>query len=158
MLFRSVGFSTRLGTVSNLNRVLLDGTGKNIGTVEKEHYGVDLEYKNSRFRTRAEYLWARDGDGINSPDVQPEGFYTMVGYRLNHPIELLGRYEGYSATTGGPSMHKTTLGLTYFFSKLTELYFNYEFVSGNSSALLATNNSPLGQSSGLRLRLTTRFP
>lgn len=132
----ALGFSTRQGSVMNLNRPV--GSQQ-----ENEHYGIDLEYKNRHFRTRAEYLWARDGANHR------EGFYTMLGYHLSHPVELLGRYEGYSPNTGAPSVHRTTLGMTYFFSKVTEAYLNYEFIDGTA---------PSGQSSGLRLRLTTRFP
>ncbi len=132
----ALGFSTRQGSVLNLNRPA--GSQQ-----ENEHYGIDFEYKNAKFRARSEYLWARDGAN------NMEGFYTMAGYRVTTPIELLFRYEGFSPNTGAPSVHRTTLGMTYFFSKVTEAYLNYEFVDGTA---------PSGQSSGVRLRLTTRFP
>jgi hypothetical protein len=99
----AVGFSTRQGAVRNLN-LATDVQQEN------ERYGVDLEYVRRKLRLRGEYLWGRN------QERHPEGYYGLLGYRVSEPLEMLLRYEGYTADIQGPSVHRTTLGMTYRFS------------------------------------------
>jgi hypothetical protein len=132
----AVGFNTRLGRVQNLN--LPAGQQR-----EDERYGFDLEFVTPQWRLRGEYLWGRN------QAKRPEGFYALLGYRPSKTLELLARYEGYSPDALEPSAHRTTVGLTYFWSKSAQMLINYEFLSGRS---------PIEEASGLRLRVQALFP
>jgi outer membrane murein-binding lipoprotein Lpp len=132
----AVGFATRQGQVENRN--LPEGRQG-----EDERYGVDLEYLRGKMRLRGEYLWGRNRQ------LRPSGFYSLIGYHAAQPLELLLRYEGYRSDPNLPSLHRTTLGMTYSLSRSVQAQFNYEFASGGG-----LNNF----GSGFRFRLQALFP
>jgi hypothetical protein len=133
----ALGVSTRQGHVENLN--LPAGS-----RAEDERYGVDLDYLAGRWHLRGEYLWGRNDDR------HPRGYYGLAAYRLLPDLELVGRYEGFSSDNeDGDGGHRTTLGVSYFFSRNTKAMLNYEFLNGRAPGDLR---------SGVRFRLQTLFP
>ena len=132
----AVGFATRQGHVANFTLPIDQ-------QIEDERYEVDFDYQSKLWRLRGEYLWGRN------QALKPSGYYSFLSYRPGAAWEALFRYEEYTSGSQGPSVHRTTLGVSYLFSKNTKGMLNYEFVDGNA---------PNNQGSGLRLRLQTLFP
>ncbi|MBI3912176.1 MAG: porin [Armatimonadetes bacterium] len=130
----SVGLSGQVGESNNLTAKREEG----------EAFGVDAQYVRRRLTLRGEWLTGkRDG-------ARPSGWYALGVYRLTPAVEAVLRYDTLDDDLPGTEdARRTTVGLNYYFSRLTRLMLNYEFIGGRP---------PESIRSGLRVRLQTLFP
>ncbi len=146
----SVGFSTRQGSVNNLN-TLVGG----VALAERERYGLELGYVNPLWRVATEYLWGNDMNPAGTATLKRAGYYFLVGRHVRDNVEFLLRYEGYTPDSTLATIHRTTVGVAYDLSKSATWYLDYEFLNGATT--LAGGATPPTAGSGLRFRATVRF-
>ncbi|NIM58204.1 MAG: hypothetical protein GTO16_04585 [Candidatus Aminicenantes bacterium] len=91
--------------------------------VDRDRTGVDIYLVHEQISVKAEYISARDyrADRL--------GWYIQGGYNfVQDKIQAIVRYESYDADRDieGDRIDIITLGLNWFFSKMTKLQINYE--------------------------------
>ena len=90
----------------------------------RNRFGFDLDYVNSDFSMRAEYLKGFDGD------TERDGWFAQAGYFLiNHSFQALFKYDTYNGDIKktGDIQYNYSIGANYYFNTLTRLQVCYTF-------------------------------
>ncbi len=91
--------------------------------VDRDRTGVDIFLVHEQISVKGEYISARDDQ------TDKYGWYIQGGYNLvPDKIQALVRYDSYDLNMDirGDRNDVITLGLNWFFSKITKLQINYE--------------------------------
>ncbi len=91
--------------------------------VDRDRTGVDIYFVHEKISLKGEYIAARDYQ------ADRYGWYVQGGYFLvPDKIQAMVKYDSYDANRDiqGDRTDVITLGLNWFFSKITKLQINYE--------------------------------
>lgn len=90
--------------------------------------GVDISFVSERSSLKGEYIFVRN------EQVERSGWYIQGGYYLiKKKLEAIIKQDSFDGnrTTPGDQIDVTTLGINYFFSKMTKCLINYEYRWGH---------------------------
>ena len=107
--------------------------------VKNARTGVDISFIGDRSSLKGEYIFVKDAH------VERSGWYIQGGYFLiKKKLEAIIKQDSYDGNRAirGDQIDVTTLGIDYFFSKMTKILINYEYRRGqfndaSKSVLLA---------------------
>lgn len=91
--------------------------------------GVDLSWISDRSSLKGEYIYVTD------LQVERSGWYIQGGYYLiPKKLEVIVKQDSFDRNRSiqGDQIDVTTLGINYFFSKMTKLQLNYEYRRGQT--------------------------
>ncbi len=86
--------------------------------------GVDISFVGDRSSLKGEYIFVRNDQ------VERSGWYIQGGYYLiKKKLETIVKQDSFDGNKAiqGDKIDVTTLGINYFFSKMTKILINYEY-------------------------------
>lgn len=105
------------------------GSAKDDNDIVTNSYGAHFFYTSGAVNFKAEYIGGQFG--LDGMETKYNGFYTLLGYKLDSKFEPIVRYDFYTPNDGGADSsgvekyNNFTVGLNYFYSKKVKFQANY---------------------------------
>lgn len=102
-------------------------------------YGADFRLTAGKFLLAGEFIKGDfDGDlyflaaDTSIGSAKPGGYYLTAGYMLTSNLQLLGRWDDFSADSGADNPNWAIIGVNFWPSQVSELQLNYVINTDNS--------------------------
>lgn len=141
-----VPVKTKAVTITAGANAFTSDDGLGAAAVQRDGYGLDLQFKAGRFDGGAEWLCV-DANPAAGVDTTADGWSAHVGYMiLAEKLRAGLRYETYDpdTDTADDESKSWTLGLTYFL-KGDDLKFSLNYVLGDPAGALSDQGRLLAQ-------------